>query len=468
MRASTIRSSLESKLRSLETDLSEWQTVVGDPGVASSDFLVFAKHQSQIARLYDLFSGIVRKLKSELDDHIRLIGPDSFDSPKELSLKILQGHALWAYFRNKFLLRRSPNLRKYLSAADEFAWACFKPLSVASQQVTGDAGASKVPPLIYLGQDLSPFVYPRDWSLSSEIKNVNDQVFRSVIEKAPVSLVSLPYYQTAHLPETMVLAHEMGHVVEMDLGLSTTLDESLEAIPDATIPQQRKEVWKRCRIEAFADVFGATAGGVAFCHALANFLAKSRDKIVNEDFGKKSKYEYPTCFLRVLLALEVLRGKDGKLPPAAAIIHADWIEDYGSHHLHTEYENDLGSIVKCFVDTPFQAFGGKRSIRDIVGLTREDEEQAATDAREMAESSTIPEANDARVLFAAATLAYYESPEKYVARGVENLVLDRIEAIADKVPRAAKNVTASVHESDHARGVGLADLLGSSAEPNAD
>lgn len=455
MKLDTINATLRNKLRSLQLDLNEWKAT------ATSN-AAFAKHQSQIFRLHKLFARVIATLKVEMNASAVSDGDDAFERARELSKKILQGHALWAYFRNKFFLRYSKNLQKYLAAADEFAWTCFKPLSAAA---AGNGTAYKVPPLIYLGQDVSPLVYPREWSLASQVVSVNDDVFQTVINSAPFSLVSLPYYQTAHLPETMVLAHEMGHVVEMDLGLSQALDASLDAIPDAKVPPQRKEVWKRCRIEAFADVFGATVGGIAFCRALSTFLARDRDFIVKEEIGKSTKYAYPTCYLRVLLVLEVVRDKDGKLPGDAAAIEAEWREDYGYDHLYQDYEKDLESIVEHFVGQPFAELGGNKSIRDLCGLTASDEQAAAKDAQDMLKFSTTPEATDPRVLFAAATLAYYDDPHEYKQRGVENLVLCKIEEVADNEPRAAINIPASSHQADRQSGAELAKLLGKSAEP---
>ncbi len=278
-------------------------------------------------------------------------------------------------------------------------------------------------------------------------------------------MVSLPYYQTAHLPETMVLAHEMGHVAEMDLELSGALAGALDAVPDAVITPERKAVWERCRIEAFADVFGATVGGIAFCRALASFLARDRDSITEEKIGDSKKYAYSSRYLRVLMVLEVLR-RDGTRPESAGKLEAEWRSAYGDVHRYQSFESDLPSLVKCFVDEPFEELGN-RSIRTLCGLAAADETQAAKDAGDMLEYSTTPEATDPRLLFAAAALAYDRNPEQYTESGVEELVLERIAAVADNAPRKATNVAAASQQADRQSGVTLAGLLGKPAvSPN--
>lgn len=461
MNAAELRATLGGKLASLNGEIAAWRGIVAPPppGGQPPAHDPFARHQSQVLRLADFFEGVGEALAAE----IAALGEDAgFETARAISKKILQGHALWSYFRDKLLFRYSPQLEPCLLAADELAWATIEPL-VAARRAAAGSGFSKVPPLIYLGPALSPLVYPREWSLSGQILGVADELFASLVQRAPFSVVSLPFYQTRHLPELLVLAHEMGHVADFDLGLSTALDAALENIPDSAVPADHKEAWRRCRVEAFADVFGAAACRAAFCRTMASFLADDPQKIAGEkiDLTKKSKYLYPTVYLRVLLALEVLRGKDGALPEAARQVETAWRAAYGSKHHHQDYEADLPAIVAAFLDTPMTELSGK-TLRSVSGLPASADADAAKIARSMLDQGYPPPAKqDPRILTAAAALAFYRDPQRYAAKEIETMVLESLAADAGNAYRNADGIAAELPQLDRRAGQDLASLLGS-------
>jgi hypothetical protein len=445
-----LKATLDSKLTSLSADLDAWKEIAENPRQEP----VFAKHQSQIIRLHELFTGLIENLKDQIS---RLPVDVSFKAADDLSDKILQGHALWSYFRDKLLLRRADNLRRYLSAADEFAWACFEPLCKKRLEVSGNM-IWKSPPLIFLGRENSPFVYPRNWSLDGQIPDVTDEVFNELVKCAPMSVVSLPFYQATHLPETLVLAHEMGHVIEMDLGLSAALNATLENVSSNELTDAHKTTWKQWRVEAFADIFGATVARAGFCRALANFLATDHHAVVNEEISASA---YPTIYLRVLLALEVLRDNDGHLPPEASALESEWRDYYGSTHKCQDYEIDLKIIVKCFIDNKLEEFGGE-TIRAIA-TPKSSEDVSVKMANDMLVNKIKPDAtNDPRVIMEAAAIAFYQKPKNYKSQEVEKLVLDRIEEVANNAPR---KIADEILRADKVAGGTLAGLLGEHAKP---
>lgn len=446
-----LKATLDNKLASLSADLNAWKEIADKPLV----YPVFAKHQSQILRLYELFTGIIENIKGQIDDALPVDA--SFKVTDDLNDKILQGHALWSYFRDKLLLRRDDNLRRYLSAADNFAWACFEPLCKKRLEVSGNL-IWKSPPLIFLGREISPFVYPRNWSLEGQIPDVSDEVFSELVQCAPMSVVSLPFYQATHLPETLVLAHEMGHVVEMDLGLSDVLNESLEKVPLNQLTEEHKVIWKHWRVETFADVFGATVAGVGFCRALAGFLATDRQAIIDETISSSS---YPTIYLRVLLALEVQRNDDGILPNEAIALETEWREYYGADHQGKDYEDDLKVIVNCLLDRKLDILGGM-TIR-AVAAPKSAEGESETMAMDMLKIGIKPQSNDQRLIMEAAAIAFYQDPNAYESMGVEKLVLDRIEEVADNAPR---DIPDEILHADKKAGGKLAKMLGSKAVPS--
>ncbi|MEQ9408684.1 MAG: hypothetical protein RIK87_13190 [Fuerstiella sp.] len=460
MSAATLRAGLASKLDSLRDELRSWQEIA--EGRLDSQgkrqlhpqFPVFAKHQSQIMRLNSFFDGVVQSLEGSITTQDAL----TFSGARKIGDRILQGHALWAWYRDKLLLRYSPHLQRYLAAADEFAWRCFKPFREAHSAAGKGDETARVPPLIYLARQMSPYIYPRNWTLANQIPEVSDQVYATFLAKAPFSVVRLPFYQTTHLPETMVLAHEMGHVVEMDLDLTVALDEALAKIPDAEVPPERRRTWQRCRIEVFADLFGAAVGGVAFCRSLAAFLAKDRDALLEERIGDSARYAYPTAYLRVMLVLEVLRQRDGERIAAADSLLTEWQQACGTQHPYQEFEADISPVVNSLINTPIPQLQNA-CILKLGNYTKYDDEKAEKAATGML-ARQQPDSRDPRVLFAAAALAFHQDPERYADSGVETLVLSRIEKYADRKPRSRDGISRQDLTTDRQAGQAVGALLG--------
>lgn len=459
MNAAKIRADLDLKLRSLNEEIAAWRALVQAPSPAAKnpDFAIFSRHQSQILRLTELFSGIAATLEQNAEALGQTI---DFETAAAFSKKILQAHALWSYYRGKLLFRHSAHLRRYLLAADEYAWFIFRPLLEArTEAVRAQPGApplAKEPPLIYLDGALIPLVFPREWTLKKQIPDVPEEVFGSLVLMAPFPVVRLPYFQTTHLPGTLLLAHEMGHVVDLDLRLEKAIDAAFDAISE--IPADHKANWKRCRTEAFADVFGAAANRLAFCRTLAAFLATDRTTVVNEEFSDGKKYIYPTIYLRVLLCLEVLRH-NGALPAGAEALLQEWRQTYGEDHLYRAYEKDLPFVVKALLDTPLAELNGK-TVRDLAGLPVSADTAIAELAGEMLLQQLKPDSDDPRVLLAAATLAFDQDPAGYKSQGIGAMILTCLEEIAGNAPRGPEKLTPDSLQADRQAGAELAQLLG--------
>ncbi len=159
---------------------------------------------------------------------------------------IIALHGLWATVRASLVLRYVEHFRDFLVAADALAYRCYEPAV--------RRGAPCEPPLVCLGSELSPLARPRSGSLRG----------------IPVALIGLPWFQLEHLPDVPLIAHEVGHVVEVDLELGPALDAAVaQALPAGTA----RQMWAIWRAEAFADVFGTLALGPAFTSTLAGYLS---------------------------------------------------------------------------------------------------------------------------------------------------------------------------------------------------
>lgn len=459
--ATTVR--LERLLASLTDELAAWEGIVAGKAQGGKDAAAearrFAPHRSQILHLRGFFDGIVGQLRADIH-----ASDATQATANRIGDRILQVHAIWAWFRAKLLLRYSPALSPWLFAADELAWACFRPLAEARAAApTGalpsghNAALLKVPPLIYLGREVSPFVYPRDWSLASQIPGITDGVFLAVLQRAPFALVSMPYYETAHLAETLVLAHEVGHVVDLDLGLSGALDAALATAAVGAIPAERLAAWQSWRLETFADAFGAAAGGLGFCRALAEFLQRDGTDIAAEPVAAVGRYAYPTRYLRLLLVVEVLRGAGATLPKGVTDLLLAWEGAHGKAHAGQAFVPDLPVVVGAFLDTPFVELGG-RSIRALIAPDPTLDGNAVANARDLLDG-LVPSANDPRTLFAAATLAFAADPARYQAKDADSRVLRRVRAVAEDKPRAAIPVPPADFDISRTAGAAVAGLL---------
>lgn len=223
---SSERATYEAKIASISSEVAAWKALV----TSQTPTVSFARHQSQVLRLSTIFEKIVENLTQRVS---ALNESDPIKLKRSVNNAILQAGQFWSYFESKLLTRYAAHTANFLLAADEFAWACLTDLNDAR---LGDANfVRKSPPLIYLGPNFSPFVIPADWSIKNQIAGVNDQLFEQFTRSIPFSVLGLPFYQTAHLPEIMVLAHEIGHVIDFDLGLTKTLDVCLDSLPASVL-----------------------------------------------------------------------------------------------------------------------------------------------------------------------------------------------------------------------------------------
>ena len=80
---------------------------------------------------------------------------------------------------------------------------------------------------------------------------------RALAQRLPVPVVGVPWFQLYHLPDALVIGHEVGHLVERDTGLTATIQELVErAVTEARMDPGCVAAWRGWAAEAFADVYG--------------------------------------------------------------------------------------------------------------------------------------------------------------------------------------------------------------------
>ena len=438
---------LITKLASLQQEWSDWR----DKSKAAQ---VLEKHHSQIHRITVRLEELQKEMIKELD-LLENDPPGVLARARELEELMLEIHRVWEFFRSKLSLRSVNWFSKYLAAADDLAWDCYRAAQLNLSPNYLPAHHVKEPPLVFFNGGASPFTQARNEAFEAEAvpdAALKTEAARKVLRSLPIPVIGVPWFQVQHLPEALVIAHEVGHDVESDFKLTRELREALdEGFGAAGTDEGRRGAWRSWLGEIFADVYGALACGPAFVGALMDFLATNVDRVERARRQAPNWGPYPTDYLRILINLEVLRQRNFLAEREA--LRREWDSVYESHAM-PEYETDIEAIVRAIISKPFAAFGGK-ALTSIISFSDAEQATAETDAARIIGGHAAQSGN-VRTLFAAARLAFSLDAEAYGRRDVHNLVLNRAEQIREKGVRSSRTATnrplGSLDEEDKAAG----------------
>jgi hypothetical protein len=419
--ASRKRSELEQKVSSVPAELNQWRA-------ETAEGKRLEKHHSQVRRLatqLEAYDELLRQRVKDAADEAILAGG------RELEMRILELYRIWEFFRSKLALRSVPWLRDPLEVADDLAWGCYEPArarAAASGRI--DPVAVKEPPLVFLNGAASPFTMSRKSNYVAEpllTGSLPVSEFRALLEALPVPVIGLPWFHVAHAPETVVVCHEVGHIVEDDLGLTPHITAQLLAAL-APVTTERHGAWRSWLGEIFADLYGVLAAGPAFVAALMNFLAVDRDTIVKQELKPPKWGEYPTDALRMSVNFEALTQTC--FDTEAAALRDAWQAAYAPHAM-AAFEADVPGVVRALLDGVHPLLGGVR-LRDVIAFSAADQESAKEEASAILDSRKL-RAEDPRVLLAAAALAFGTDPARYHAADNGRVARRVLEARKDGV-----------------------------------
>lgn len=411
---------LQQKLESLNSEFENWRN-------ESKALQPLEKNHSQIHRVTLQLEGLNDQIKSKLDE-LTDTGTEVLSEARDLEFAILESHRVWEFFRSKLALRSIEWFNKYLIAADELAWECYSaaqskldPKYLAKEKV-------KEPPLVFFNGGSSPFTMPRNYAFEAEAvpdESIENKQVTAILRALPIPVIGVPWFQIQHLPELLVVAHEVGHDIESDFDLTSDLTAALnKAMEKASIDAAHQPGWRAWLGEIFADVYGVLSCGPAFVQSLIDFLATDPDQTTRafqtaEDWGL-----YPTDYLRVLINIEALNAKE--FQDQRTRLHDQWTAIYKTHAM-PGWENDIPTVVKAIIDGPYRAFGGI-SLNKVISFSATDQSKAESDADRLGKGSAL-EAKTARILFAAATTVYASDPEQYGKLNMHKRILDRVPKI---------------------------------------
>jgi hypothetical protein len=449
------RAELVAKLDSIRAEFDEWRanSEAGQP---------LEKHHSQILRITTRLDVLADLIGDDLNSENQLI-----QRWQQTELRLLDLHHVWDFFRSKFAMRYPAWIRDILVVADELIWACYLPAQQQAVKAGGmDLAAVREPPLAFFGTDTSPLALSRHaiYRRRGRAEDLYTSLFADELKSLPVPVTAIPWHQAGHVPDMLLLAHETGHHVEDDFGLTPQLRAAGRvALSAAGTPVPRITAWLGPETddsgntgwlgEVFADIYGVLGAGAAFVVALTDFLAAPGETIAAE----QATAAYPTTHLRVQVALAALRATC-PTDPRAADLTAAWTAVHPTHAV-SAFDADVEPLVKALLAGPYPVFGG-RSLPGVLSFGSRWAETAIDVAR-LAEPNDPLQAGDPRTLLAAATLAFAADPAAYRERKAATRVLERVLAQQAKGTRFRSEVAVrpGLTEADRAAAQGLYQRL---------
>ncbi|MEO7274312.1 MAG: hypothetical protein ABIX28_16660 [Vicinamibacterales bacterium] len=326
---------LEDQLEVLPNELKHWKAL-------SDANQPFEKHHSQIEALSRQMTALNDQVKADWGRSA------SFVAIQKAQRDCGGVHAVWNYFREKFLMRADPHLGGYLRAADAYVWACYEPVLRQWREAHNEAPLRE-PPLVAFDTDRSPWALSRRGKytpLGDTTGATGTSLFADTLAHMPIAILGIPWNTMELLPNLAVLAHETGHIVDSDFGQDD--DPVGKALAAATSGSRVRQGWSEYwRKEVFADLFGCYAAGPPFVWVLADSIPDSPESVttkrrptLDDQWGV-----YPPATLRMLLNIEALRHLGYK--EEATRLEQYWKGDYAAHAM-SDVEADVRAVVPAF------------------------------------------------------------------------------------------------------------------------
>ncbi|WP_425825665.1 hypothetical protein [Streptomyces fractus] len=388
---------LESLLDGLDDELTAWR------GLTVGEKAPLEKHHSQLRSVRAMLSEGIAAARVELATGSGAAG---------LPVLILDLHHVWDYFRSKFALRRLDEYRGYLDAADELAWTCYEgPLEAA----LGTGGMRpKEPPLVSFSRDPAPRAHRRGGQYRDLLPRggMHTRAGVQLVHSLPFPVIDVPWYYASHVPAVLTVAHEVGHHIEDDFGLTGTIARRLAG---TSLP----EAWAG---EVFADVCASLACGVAYPAVLAEVLGTLGPEQEGDSQELSSPHPPLDTRLRICRAALDLAGHERPNMWPAPIAEA----------LADDTDPSSTRVAAALLDDGYPQLAGRR-LPDLLPSTPACRLHADRLLAGMPSGlSHVPG------VFAAASLAFLTCPAEYRALRVGTRAVSEALALRPEGPRAGR------------------------------
>lgn len=440
---------LKEKLGGIGSEFDGW---LADAGTGKP----LRKHRTQITRLTGQLGAMADGIGGRIDE-VSLDDDEVLAKCQQLQREMLEVHRLWDYFRSKFNLRYVSWFSSYLATADEFAWKCYEPAQDAARQE--GAPALRGAPLVFLSGAFSPFTFAREtpFAVGDEPDTTDSAQFQEFLAALPIPVVGVPWYQVAHLPDAVLIAHEVGHDVEKDFGLTAAIEVQAEAALGDLDPRDRF-AWTSWVREVWADLYGVHAVGPAFVTAMIDMIVTDPAEIEADTRAPLLFGQYPPAWLRVR-AMTYALEKTG-FPEEAKRHWKAWDDAFeagGADAIAAVAEG----VVEALIAGSFSELGDQ-TLGAVLSFSMT-QQQTAEEVQRAALANVVPSSSDIRCLVAGARLAFDADPELYGTDqrqpGSQNQILAKaVSAIGDQ-PRMRDAEQQVTEDEDRAAGEALFDRL---------
>jgi len=409
---------LNHKLESLTNEFAYWRA-------KSQELNPLQKHNSQIHRITLQLDQVKSGISKELDELSKSTGAKVLSQVREVERDILEVHRIWEFFRSKFVLRGVEWFSPYLVAADELAASAYSAARENYNYQKVSKEALKAPPLVFFNGGSSPYTMPQSLGYKAEVvagEELQNVGSWELLKALPIPVIGIPWFQVQHLPDILVIAHEVGHDVEQDFQLTGTISTLLEAaMQKENFPDDHRKAWRAWLRESFADLYGNCVAGPAFVGSLLDFLATDTTS-TQTDLRKAPKWGiYPPDYLRLVMNIKALELQG--FAAESSQLDLELKNTYGTHAM-TSFVDDTKHVVAAIIDGVYPEFNGK-TLRQIVGFSRTDQDNAVKNSERVL-NGNAPTQTNIRSLLAAARLSYTKDPQLYKTKKVHDLILSAV------------------------------------------
>lgn len=364
-------------------------------------------HQSQITTVKMVLDNLQEQQNEVIDSLAPTLPAGEFTEKRsEIEDFLTSTHSIMSVFRYIFSQRNeSPHYNLLLDIADLVAAECYIPcIKLSNKWRNLPQDHYREPPLTYLNAMLSPAAITRRHTLSK----VGLQLHAELEEQLPISVISLPFHDTVAVWTFCSIYHEVGHLLDNDIGLRKELSDVIAAELEKANPGNqeaaaRRVFWQYWVGEMIADAFGIVLGGAAFGYAMMNMLFKAPEEIKSLSADK-----HPNEYVRVFLLIELLRGTKVKaLADAAQDIEDTWRGIYQDIPELAPYVTECKTVADILLNKKLAALNNDHSLIELSPKIEADHKRI-NDLAEWLQVETIrpePESYPFRLVPAAAQLA---------------------------------------------------------------